>query len=149
MFLRLSPVFHLFFLTVSEATVMQPLRRAGPGVNFPGFETRLDSPESRRPNLGGSMPLCAVMWRIKGCIWAAKTQNKGHGVGVWLAMCWKKTWCKLYCFVKLRKSQLMTICMMMNDVFKCCLSGRNQTHGYDLNFCWIWWTGNSKHALPM
>lgn len=44
---------------------------------------------------------------------------------------------------------MMTICLMMTDVSKCFLSDRNPRHGYDLNFCWIWWTGNSKHALPM
>ena len=44
---------------------------------------------------------------------------------------------------------MMTICLMMADVSKCFLSARNQRHGCDLNFCCIWWTGNSNHALPM
>ena len=36
--------------------------------------------------------------------------------------------------------------LMFLSVF---LSARNQRHGCDLKFCWIWWTGNSNHALPM
>ena len=66
------------------------------------FPSRLDSPVPRL-NLGGSMPLCAVMWRIKGRIWT-KENTQHEGMGGWFflpARCWKKTWHKLDCFGKI------------------------------------------------